>query len=294
MKACAFTLALVGALGGVAHAQDQNAEQALLQVELQRLAQAQHVRFRAMLILSMANQLSTLRLAPDQARSDGALPSVLSIAADGLHLSAGDNTGMTLEHRSWHASNIKPTDLARIEQGYKVHLQALDRVDGRDALPLRFDPVDRWRYGTTLWVDRSTGLVLKTEVRGMEGQPLAQAMLAQLEILGQDQASAHSASPQHLPSAPQRWQIKGLPDGFAVLGAAPDAQGEQLLVGDGVATVSVFVEPIHDGQGVQRGHQQRGLLATHAEVRGDYQLIAVGAVPAATIERILNGLSPAD
>jgi sigma-E factor negative regulatory protein RseB len=170
---------------------------------------------------------------------------------------------------------------------------ALDQIDGRAALPLRFNPVDRWRYGTTLWVDRSTGLVVKTEVRNIDGQPLAQTMLAQLEVLDAAPQTPPPSSTAHAPPAPVHWHIQGLPEGFSVLAAAPGADGEQLVVSDGIASVSVFIEPLSAGQQAQRGQQQRGLLSTQAEVRGDYQLIAVGAVPPHTIERILNGITPA-
>lgn len=295
MKPLALLLisALCCAAQAKAQAQSPDLATNQLQIELQRLAQAQHIRFRAMLIMSMANQLTTVRLAPGHARADGALPTELNVAPDGLRLEHSGNPALRLQQRSWHAPEVRADDLARIERGYRVQLLALDQIDGRDALPLRFDPVDRWRYGTTLWVDRSTGLVVKTEMRGIDGQTLAQAMLAQVELL--DPASSPDTNPE-APRAtqPMRWQIKGLPDGFSVIRAAPEADEEQFLIGDGVASVSVFIEPLIDGRSAQRGSQQRGLLATQAEVRGDYQLIAIGAVPPATIERILNGLTPAD
>jgi negative regulator of sigma E activity len=287
-----LVLALLGTLAASASwAQTDDASR--LEQELQHLAQSQHVKFRAMLILSMANELSTIRLDPSQTAADGALPRVLSIAADGLHLAQADGTQLVMQHQSWHGPVVNVHDLARLRQGYQVRMLAMDRVDGRDAVPLRFDPVDRWRYGTTLWVDRSTGLVVKTELRSIDGQTLAQAMLAELEVLDAAQDPVASVATAQV-AAPVRWQVKGLPAGFSVITSAPGAEGEQLLVGDGIASVSVFVEPLVAGQTTQLGQQQRGLLATQAEVRGDYQLIAVGAVPPHTIERILNGLTPAD
>lgn len=265
-----------------------------LELELRRLAQAQHLQYRALLILSTANQLSTVRVSPDQARADGALPKTLISSPQTLQLDTANLPSFALQRRGWHTAPSPTTNLAQLQRAYQIQMLALDQIDGRTALPLRFNPVDRWRYGTTLWVDRSTGLVVKTEVRSTDGQTLAQTMLAELEVIDSAQAPAADANAPAASVPPMHWRIQGLPEGFAVLASAPGSEGEQLVVSDGVASVSVFVEPLGAGQVPQRGQQQRGLLSSQAEVRGDYQLIAIGAVPPHTIERILNGVTPAE
>lgn len=301
MKRCALILAcLLGGLQmGFAQTATAPAPETLPE-ELQQLAQAQHLRFRALLITTAGNQLSTLRLDPDQIRSESQ-PRTLTVQEDRWTLLSSDIPVLGVG-----ALNAQLREgghpLARIAQGYRIQRLQADQVDGRPTQALRFDPVDRWRYGTTLWVDRASGLVVKSEVRGTDGQPLAQAMLAELEVLLDDvpAARAAQATPQPVDPAPADstaaaagdWRVQGLPEGFSVVQVARHHEGTQLVVSDGLAAVSVFVEPLAPGQSSQQGQQQRGLLATQAEVRGDYQLVAIGAVPPATLQRILNGVRP--
>lgn len=259
----------------------------LVDAELERVRQSQSLSYRATLILSSGNQLESLRIGPDGLQSGDGSARSLHRTEEALTLSVNGTPQLQLGQRGRLLPGAS-SDPAQLAQGYRIRVLPLDRVDLREALPLQFDPVDRWRYGSTLWIDRETGLVTKTEVRDLDQRPLAQSMLTHLEVLGE-------RSPEVLPEPPAQlsahWQVQGLPSGFEVMQVIREGESEQLLVSDGIAVVSVFVEPLAAGVQAQNGIGQRGLLATIAQIRGDYQLVALGVVPTQTIQRILNGVT---
>jgi sigma-E factor negative regulatory protein RseB len=64
-----------------------------------------------------------------------------------------------------------------------------------------------------------------------------------------------------------------------------------LLYGDGVASVSVYVEALSRGVPVFTGAASRGALSLHGRVVGGHQITVLGDVPAATVERFAQGIS---
>jgi len=88
------------------------------------------------------------------------------------------------------------------------------------------------------------------------------------------------------------WTAAWLPPGFMLTQRShhpmpSDAVDvEHLVFTDGLATVSVYVEPESPGKEPLTGHSSMGAVNAHGSRSGDYRITVVGEVPRATVERI--------
>ena len=91
--------------------------------------------------------------------------------------------------------------------------------------------------------------------------------------------------------------MKDLPAGYqkvdhiqrAVRGK--DAMVDQLVFSDGIASVSVFIEPLTKGQRPKKGHMLMGSTNMCANVVEGHQVIVVGEVPEMTVQSIAKAVS---
>lgn len=287
----ALLLLLLGT-GGIA-AQEPSATTApdtdpLVEQELARVSEARKLRWSATVLVSQGNALSLHRVTPEGVTAIDGDGTALATGVGELRLSIDGLPALQQPRRPALALDTDAAAIARLRRGYRIDVLPLDQVDGRPALPLKLTPVDRWRYGSTLWIDRETGLVTKTELRQPDGQRLAQTMLT---ALGIEPGAAVEPSAAASAAVTPQWLVQGMPEGFGMTQVIRDGESEQILVSDGLAAVSVFIEPLAAGAAGQNGMSQRGLLASVAQVRGDFQLVVIGVVPSHTVERLLNGVT---
>src|SRR5690606_3033078 len=139
---------------------------------------------------------------------------------------------------------------------YAVSVAGSGRIAGRDAVEVAIQARDAFRYSFRAWLDRDSGMLLKAVRFGADGATVDQLMFTDIAI-GQrpDEADLQpSGAAQVLPSAPAttslapaqaRWTVRDLPPGFSLVSvAAGPGEGEEHQVySDGLASVSVYVEP---------------------------------------------------
>ncbi|MEA2118446.1 MucB/RseB C-terminal domain-containing protein [Halovibrio sp. HP20-50] len=183
-----------------------------------------------------------------------------------------------------------------LEQYYTVELEENERVAGRDAVKLDFEPRDEWRFSHQWWVDRDTGLLLKHVLNDKQGRVIETFQITQLQSPQQYTGSVRVDAAKSVLSTP--WDITWLPDGFVaqpVTFAGDD--GHQRLYSDGLATVSVFVEPLGEEEttALREGIQQLGVSAVavehYATEQGRWQLVAIGEMPVTTLQRIARSIT---
>ena len=92
------------------------------------------------------------------------------------------------------------------------------------------------------------------------------------------------------------WSVPTLPPGFAktmaVRRSMPGKEHpfDQLVYSDGLATVSVFIEPLSASVKPVQGSSSQGIINVYARVVDDYQVTILGEVPAATVSQIGNAV----
>ena len=200
-----------------------------------------------------------------------------------------------------------PSSEIRYGAQYDVSIVREDRVAGRQAIMLAIRPHDRFRYGHRIWLDEETSFPLKTEMVGADGELIEQIKFADISLgngISKD-ALAPSMSLDNFSwfTQPLRyesvevdtnWDSADLPSGFRATSTrteqlpGADAPVTHIVYSDGMATVSVFIAETIESQ--IAGQSSVGASNTYSIQQGDYQIIVVGEVPAATIQRIATSM----
>lgn len=201
---------------------------------------------------------------------------------------------------------------AVMEGIYEISQVGEDRVADRPTQLLRIAPRDQYRHGFQLWLDQQTGVVLRSDMYNSTGDIIEQVMFTEIEYTpleealtalagsaalsdGQAESSDIASSPPLLPS---RWRVERTPKGFELADryvstperSSGQGQNEQLVFSDGLASVSVFIEPKDDHRSVFTGGTLVGAMAAYGRIVSGYQVTAVGEVPLATVEMIAESL----
>ena len=93
------------------------------------------------------------------------------------------------------------------------------------------------------------------------------------------------------------WIVTELPAGYtkvdhrAVVVPGKAAPVDQIIFSDGIASISLFIEPLTKGKPPKTGHMQIGSTNICANVINGYQVTVVGEVPAATVMQIAKAVS---
>lgn len=204
----------------------------------------------------------------------------------------------------WPTADLEVEELT---SSYQLHALGHSRVAGRTARVVGVVPKDLLRYGHRFYLDEETSLPLKIDLMDEQARPIEQIMFTSLEL--RDPASAAEpvdspptdgfrkllrAPPQVRPMAESSdWRFEQLPPGFRLRlhnrWTDPDGkQMEHLILGDGLASLSLYLEP-SVADGLQGGAHLGAVNAWGKQIAG-YQVTAVGEVPAATVRQVVEGL----
>lgn len=188
-------------------------------------------------------------------------------------------------------------------RGYRAALGGRGRVAGRSAQVVEVTATDGWRYGYRLWIDRDSGLPLRVDLLDGRGQAVEQVAFTELELGvrptdAELRASGETALSRVETLAPAdgaapAWQVPAPPEGFELRAARYRADGVQLLYSDGLASVSVYVEKAGPGLRGSRA-SQRGAVNARSYWLDGWHVLAIGKVPAATVDRFARTLRAVD
>ncbi|MFN2169466.1 MAG: MucB/RseB C-terminal domain-containing protein [Anaerolineae bacterium] len=187
---------------------------------------------------------------------------------------------------------------------YMFELGRQGRIAGHKGQRITILPKDEYRYGYELWLQSDTGLLLRWVLYDSKRKPLARLMFTELRIGPEVDHSElqTSGNPQPLIApatsagagsvkreAPGVEQPTGMPPGFRL--AAHSRQGaqgqlEHLVFSDGLATVSVYIEPIDARRGMSEGLSRMGTTNAWIHSDGRHQVTAIGEVPAITVQKM--------
>lgn len=202
-----------------------------------------------------------------------------------------------------------PSSDIRFGNEYDVSVVREERVAGRKATLLAIRPHDEYRYGHRIWLDVETGFPLQTKLVGEDGEAIEQIKFADISLGEEIHASAlaPSISTENFRwfTQPQRaikqsveapWGSDNLPAGFHVVSTheeelpGKEAPVTHILYSDGLASVSVFVEPAKDKNLTRRSRV--GASHSYGTQIDGFQITAVGEVPAATVKKIATSMRP--
>jgi sigma-E factor negative regulatory protein RseB len=190
---------------------------------------------------------------------------------------------------------------------YDLSVVREERVAGRPAVLLAIRPHDSFRFGHRVWLDRETAFPLRTELVAGDGELIEQFKFADINLESgvSEQALKPSidlanftwySDPGRVDAAEVEtdWICDDLPSGFRVISTrherlpGADAPVTHIVYGDGLATVSVFIAEDQNHEIARRSNV--GASSSFSIESGDYQITAVGQVPAETVQRIASSM----
>lgn len=195
--------------------------------------------------------------------------------------------------------------LERARDRYLFEVGGLGRVAGHQGLKLSIIPRDEFRYGYELWVEEHSALLLRWVLYDGDRQPLAKLMFTELvsgEAVDADELESETpeqrfvaiqAPAPRLQSPPAPLGVKdagkALPPGFRLAAHArseTSAGYEHLVFSDGLASVSVYLEPATGQGGVPAGLSRMGTTNVWSRTNTTRRVTAIGEVPPATLKKI--------
>lgn len=213
-------------------------------------------------------------------------------------------------HRGTPLLGAVPRDSAEVEQWYEFREAGESLKLGRIARIIEVQPRDSYRYGHRLWLDQLTAMPLKIQLLDHEGVAVEQiqfvSMVVPAEISDarlQPEVEVEGFTwfeQEHVPgvaqAGPARWQIEEPPPGFRLtefrMRTLPGAEHpvEHLVYSDGLASVSVFVEPAEATDQELSGLSRMGAAHAFTLILDGQQITAVGEVPPNTVERMARSV----
>lgn len=207
---------------------------------------------------------------------------------------------------------LLPQQWHTLAANYQISTDGKERYAGYTCKVINLVPKDNYRYGHSLCVEPKTGLILSAVLTNDKHDVVERFSFTQLAIGGHIPESAlrpaikvdHSwhterSSPSHAADKLGHWQVAQLPPGFHEVSKmqrrmpGKKTPVEHQVYSDGLASVSVFIEPASDSMPFRPGLSQRGGIHVFVRQLGDRIITVLGEVPAATVRQMANGVAPA-
>ena len=203
---------------------------------------------------------------------------------------------------------ILPVNLDSLKVSYKLRLVGSDNIAGRNAQVVELVPNDAYRYNYKVWLDTEYGLLLKMALLNDKNQTLEQVIFQELNMLNThdlnwfqpkiDVSKSYVMEDVALLNrVSTNWIVAELPPGYVKVDHIERASKgkrspvNQMIFSDGLASVSLFIEPLSKGVRPKTGHMIVGSTNICAHVIDGYQITVVGEVPAATVQQIAKAVS---
>lgn len=191
---------------------------------------------------------------------------------------------------------------------YRFKQAGYDRVAGREAVRIDVQPLDQFRYGYSLWLDKATGVLLKSQTNPAEGDPLEIFEFVSLEIGKPIPRSAFEPSPDlkaanppvqlntpaHVVPDNGAWEADWLPDGFRQAGRTstradkPDMSAR--VYTDGLAAFTIFYEPKAPTHHETTRSHGATVAVNHLLPGSDAMVTVVGEVPLITADKVAENV----
>jgi sigma-E factor negative regulatory protein RseB len=212
--------------------------------------------------------------------------------------------------------NLPGAPDSTIGELYDAQTLGKGRVAALDADVVQLAPRDNLRFGYRVWCERRTGLVVALQTVDRDGRVVEQSAFSELQFNAPVKVQAlqqmmsdtagyriEKAELERTTAAAEGWTLREPVPGFRPVncyrrsldGGAQPERTMQWTFSDGLASVSLFVEPFD----IRRASREATLAlgATHTMTRrladrdGDWWLTAVGEVPSQTLDAFAQGLA---
>ncbi|MGQ0383364.1 MAG: MucB/RseB C-terminal domain-containing protein [Gammaproteobacteria bacterium] len=203
-----------------------------------------------------------------------------------------------------------PTFDSRVSPWYEVSYAGRETALNGPAAVVVVRPRDGYRFGYRLWIDEASNMPVRSELSDAAGRVIERLRFTELRLHGNIPDSAFEPStdrsklrwlrqvPQAVDGSPG-WRAAQVPPGFrlSVSGlqamAGSSAPVRHLVYSDGLASVSVFIQPSAPGRAPVTASRRAGVASAYTTVVHGHQVTVVGEVPPDTLRFIATGVRPA-
>ena len=193
-----------------------------------------------------------------------------------------------------------------IVENYRLALGDVERVLGQECQWIHLDPKDALRYAQRLCAEVGSGLLLRAKTLGAKQQVLEQYTFTDLRLggevarrevkstfLSQSRAWRRDVQPPAEPKPGSTgWAVGAPPPGFRLVEemqrmlpnrAQPVTQ---IVLSDGFATMSVFVEAMSNPPRTAEATNEDGSLSVFVRPMGEHLVTVLGEVPPEAAQQV--------
>lgn len=231
-----------------------------------------------------------------------------------VHVYLPDRRVVLVEPRtdSGSLAQALPAPGPRLEALYDLGIRDGQRLLGRNVRVLDIRPRDGYRYGYRLWLDEESAMPLRTVVVSGQGRPVELIHFTQIEMprhidARETESSVDASGYQWVRNtrrtagpvlAPVGWRPVRTPPGFRVVASRMQTMPgvpmpvQHLVLSDGFASVSVFIEPGSASEPSPPESASLGSASAFSTRVHGHVVTAVGEVPLETVRAIATSVAP--
>jgi sigma-E factor negative regulatory protein RseB len=199
-----------------------------------------------------------------------------------------------------------------IAASYDVKLGKAERILGYECQWVRLQPKDRLRFEQRLCAEAGSGLVLRAKTLNEQRQVIEQYTFTELKLGAQagrpaevrssfdarvKQWRADKQPREDARTADTGWTVTNAPPGFQKVteirrnmpGRAQPVS--QIVLSDGLASVSVFVETNAAPARTDESSSEDGTTTFYSRPMGEHLVTVLGEVPLATVQQVGRSVS---
>jgi sigma-E factor negative regulatory protein RseB len=200
---------------------------------------------------------------------------------------------------------LVPERITALARHYDISLGETHRIAGFECQAVVLTPKDSLRYGYKLYADVNSGMLLRAVTVDPAGNNVEQFTFTQLSL---GNVTRDMVKPRHAvrqwrvedaEAAPTRlsgWGLTSELPGFRKVTELKRRLGEsrpvgQMVYSDGLAAVSVFIEPLEARRDpVRTGLASMGAIHIYTREVANHMVTVVGEAPAISVQRIADAV----
>lgn len=208
------------------------------------------------------------------------------------HLPDGKNVRLERNTLRRFFPALLPAQPASLLDHYDARLGGIERVAGRLCQVVTLQPRDGYRHAYNLWLDKRTGLPLKSRMVNENGTVVSMYVFSEIQIgkvpdvqLFRNDLKGKLIQKASLDRAAESaWDVTPPPGYVRVQEAMRSLPGKaapvaHLVFTDGLSVLSMFIEPIDPQAQRLQGLSAEGVIGVYAREVDGYTVTTLGEVP---------------
>ena len=198
---------------------------------------------------------------------------------------------------------LLPERVTALARHYDISMGEGRRVAGFDCTAVVLKARDNLRYGYRLYADKASGMLLRAVTFDDAGE-VEQFVFTQLslgKVTREMVKSRHAAGSWRVedagavPASLAGWGLSAELPGFRKVVELKRRIGEskpvgQVVYSDGLAAVSVFIEPLEGRSAARTGLASMGAIHIYTREVANHMVTVVGEAPALSVQRIADAV----